>query len=130
MTDPEHDFEDATMTGHVRDDRIDGVNIEMYRTALERTRGTGTEHLPEALPWTRFLSQEDRITFLEEAVATMRASTATGQYAAFEQLIREWENTAEIHAYPQLVQALSQPVDWLEEAEPVARPRRADRRSG
>ena len=62
-------------------------------------------HLPEA----------ERQAFLAEAAATIRDCAATGNSAAFADLVAEWENTAEIWSDPELAADLQgdvpKPVD-------------------
>ncbi len=75
------------------------------------------ERLTGSLPWVRFLPQEDRLTFVEEAVETLRACAAINRYTAFTELIHDWKNTAEIYSDPQLARALrdeiEEPIDKL-----------------
>jgi len=59
-----------------------------------------------ALPWLRFLSDEDRGQFATEFVETAAASADLGTLTPLAELIREWRNTALVHADPRLAAAL------------------------
>ncbi len=61
---------------------------------------------PAALPWLGFLSEEDRSQFATEFVETAAASADLGTLTPLAQLIREWRNTALVHADPRLAEAL------------------------
>lgn len=58
------------------------------------------------LPWLRFLSEEDRGQFATEFVETAAASADLGTLMPLAVLIREWRNTALVHADPRLASAL------------------------
>ncbi|MEU4688344.1 hypothetical protein [Actinoplanes sp. NPDC023714] len=63
--------------------------------------------LPTALPWVRFLPEHDLDKFAADFVAVAEAAAAMGNTAAISQLLVEWRHTAEIHADPELHQALT-----------------------
>jgi hypothetical protein len=62
--------------------------------------------LPTVLPWIRFLPAQDLDQLAGEFIATAEAAAALGNTAAISQLLTEWRHTAEIHADPELHQAL------------------------
>jgi hypothetical protein len=61
---------------------------------------------PAVLPWLGFLPEEDRRTFAAEFVATTAAGADLGTLAPVSTLIREWKNTALVHADPRLAAAM------------------------
>ena len=61
---------------------------------------------PAVLPWLAFLSVDDRKAFAREFVATVAAATDLGTLAPVAVLLREWRNTALVHADPRLAAAL------------------------
>ena len=61
---------------------------------------------PAVLPWLAFLSVDDRKAFAREFVATTAAATDLGTLAPVAVLLREWRNTALVHADPRLAAAL------------------------
>jgi hypothetical protein len=66
-----------------------------------------TELLPTVLPWARFLPAGDRGELAKEFVATAEAVGSLGNLAPLAQLITEWRHTAEVHADPDLLRALT-----------------------
>lgn len=76
---------------------------ELWRTNRDSVR----EALPRALPWVRFLPDEDRDTMAAELADTAEAAASLGSSAAVSQLLTEWRHTAEIHADPDLHRALT-----------------------
>jgi hypothetical protein len=67
--------------------------------------------LPAALPWTRFLPPDERLTFLEEFAATATACIETEVFEPLAQVSREWRATAAVHADPRLLGTLMGPAD-------------------
>jgi len=63
------------------------------------------------LPWIGFLPSEDRMAFVLEASEMLRACASVGRFVAFEQLVEDWRNTAEIWSDTALASALLAPVD-------------------
>lgn len=61
---------------------------------------------PGSLPWLRFLPNEDREQFATEFVETAAASADLGTLTPLAELIREWRNTALVHADPRLAAAM------------------------
>ncbi len=59
-------------------------------------------HLDEAevaarLPWTRFLPDKDRRTFIAEFLNTLEACADLGEFAALGRLVEDWKSTASLH---------------------------------
>jgi hypothetical protein len=77
------------------------------------------EAIADELPWTRFLPREDQLRFLREFVEVARACDEVGAYEPLSQCVREWENTALVHANPALREVIhaEHEID-----EPVPRP--------
>ena len=63
--------------------------------------------LPLALPWVRLLPAADVALMADEFVSTTEAATCIGNTAAVTQLLAEWRHTAEVHADPDLLRALT-----------------------
>jgi hypothetical protein len=63
--------------------------------------------LPQVFPWIAFLPAEARVSFAQELVDIMDASADLRVNAPVLQLIREWRNTAEICADPELLAILT-----------------------
>jgi len=70
-----------------------------------------TEALVDAFPWTNFLPEKDRITFVKEFMWTLEACSDLDASTPFGRMIHEWQQTAAIHADPALAQELSRAVD-------------------
>jgi hypothetical protein len=81
------------------------------------------ESLPDALPWTQSLPEEERLTFLREFTTTAAACLETGVFEPMAQLSTEWRETAAIHADPRLLAALRAPSEG--DLGPVATPGRS-----
>jgi hypothetical protein len=67
--------------------------------------------LPAALPWVRFLPDNDTRTFLAEFIETLHACADLGNVAALTHLINAWKETAEIYSDPELLRAAMIPLD-------------------
>lgn len=89
------------------------INLPGAREAL----GSVVE---EALPWTRFLPEEDRTRFVGAFVETIEASSALGNFGPVGILLKQWKNTAEVWANPELLAAVRDAE--LEEGDLVERP--------
>jgi hypothetical protein len=61
-------------------------------------------------PWVRFLTADDRMTFVQELIEVMDASEDLGSPAPVLQLITEWRHTAQIYADPELLETLRSEV--------------------
>ncbi len=80
------------------------------------------EALADAFPWMEFLPEEDRALFAKEFVNVLVGAADLGTYAPLSQLLREWRDTAEVHADPELTTRLRRPV--TAKGESVPRPRK------
>lgn len=60
------------------------------------------EALPEALPWTAFLPEDDITAFLTELASIARGATELHNLAPVAVLLAQWRHTAEVHADPAL----------------------------
>lgn len=76
--------------------------------------------LGDAFPWMEFLPAADRRLFLDEFSRVVTAAAAVDSYAPLDQLIREWRNTAEVHADPRLARRLRRAI--TADGDPVAAP--------
>lgn len=76
--------------------------------------------LPQIFPWAGLLPPEDRIGFAQELVDVMDGSADLGRPAPVLTLIRQWRNTAEVYADPELLAALTSPLHG--DFGPVPRP--------
>ncbi|MGH7734722.1 MAG: hypothetical protein ACREOE_13770, partial [Gemmatimonadales bacterium] len=76
---------------------------------------------PSVFPWMRFLPADEARAFIAEFIATARASAELGNMAPVATVIAAWKATAEVYADPDLLRALTTP---LEEADygPVSEP--------
>lgn len=68
------------------------------------------QEFTRSLPWVRLLPSEDRVAFVAETADTLRACAGVGRFGAFERLVDDWRNTAELWADPSLAAALAEPV--------------------
>ena len=69
-----------------------------------------TDVVPAAFPWVRFLPRHDVLQFVVELVDTRRAAQDLDNLVPVAQLIVEWKHTAEVHADPELLRALTQDI--------------------
>lgn len=67
--------------------------------------------LSGAIPWMRFLPPGEAREFATEFVETARACAELGNMAALMPVVEAWRATAEVHADPHLLHALTQPLD-------------------
>jgi hypothetical protein len=63
--------------------------------------------LPEALPWSTFLPNEDVDTLLAELIATARGAVALDNLTPIALLLAQWRHSAEIYADPDLHAAIT-----------------------
>ncbi|MCI9886847.1 hypothetical protein JT358_00015 [Micrococcales bacterium 31B] len=63
--------------------------------------------LMKSLPWVAFLPTAEARKFAQETTITLRACASVGRYAAFEHLLEDWQNTAEIWSDPDLASTLA-----------------------
>jgi hypothetical protein len=67
--------------------------------------------LPSVFPWVRFLPRDDVRAFLVELVDTMHACAELGNIAALMPVVAAWQATAEIYSDPELLKAVTTPLD-------------------
>jgi hypothetical protein len=67
--------------------------------------------LPEALPWTVFLPDDDVDDFLVELSAVAHGAADLGNLAPVAVLLARWRHTAEVHADPMLREILTAEPD-------------------
>lgn len=60
------------------------------------------EVLPEALPWTAFLPDDDFGEFVAELASVVRGAAELDNFAPVAVLLAQWRHTAEVHADPTL----------------------------
>jgi hypothetical protein len=89
------DFTAALLTGLVR-----SGNGAVLRKAL-----------PDAVPWMTFLPDRDADTFVRELVEVLRGAAAIDNLAPVAILLIQWKHTAEVHADPELLAAVTREVD-------------------
>jgi hypothetical protein len=77
--------------------------------------------LPDAIAWTQFLPEAERVTFLREFAATAAACVDADVFEPLGRLNNEWRRTAAIYADPELAAVLHEPAE--EDLGPVPRPR-------
>ncbi|RFU86673.1 hypothetical protein DY218_11080 [Streptomyces triticagri] len=80
-----------------------------FHLALIRTDHLPTlrELLPEALPWSEFLPDDDIETMLGELVSTARGTVSPQSPDPVATLLAQWQHTAEIYADPALHNAVT-----------------------
>lgn len=67
--------------------------------------------LPEALPWVRFLPDDDVAVFLNELASVVRGAIELDNLAPVAVLLSQWRHTAEVHADPALRELLTAEPD-------------------
>lgn len=96
------DFASRLLAGLVRTGNVDAL-----RQALRQA-------LPEALPWSVFLPDSDVEALLAELVDTARGAVAldnVDNLAPIALLLTQWRHSAEVHADPALLAALTRGPD-------------------
>lgn len=71
---------------------------------------TAATALSDEFPWVGVLPEEDRAHFVADFIRAFQASSEIGEWSLLAQVIREWRNTAVIHADPELAKQLSAPL--------------------
>ncbi|HEY0807233.1 MAG TPA: DUF6247 family protein, partial [Pseudonocardiaceae bacterium] len=79
--------------------------------------------LVDEFPWVDALPSADRGQFVADFVRAFQASAEMGEWSMLAQTIREWRNTAAIHADPELASRLAEPLN--EDFGPVPHPTEA-----
>jgi len=80
------------------------------------------EALGDAFGWLEFFPAADRRLFVDEFARVVTAAADIDDYAPLSQLVREWRDTAEVHADPRLAARLRHPIDTGDEAALVPPP--------
>lgn len=93
---------------------------KMLRSLAAHSPAAMIDAVEEAFPWSSFLPDADRHTFIRELTQTLAASADLDNFASVAQLLREWRATAEIFADPELAKALRRSI--TANGEPVIRP--------
>ncbi|BAU86030.1 hypothetical protein SLA_5148 [Streptomyces laurentii] len=100
---------DASDLALIRADQLEQDSTVVDFTArllagLVRTENTTAlrQVLPDALPWSVFLPEEDVEAMLGELVETARGAAALENLAPIALLLAQWRHSAEIHADPAL----------------------------
>lgn len=79
------------------------------RTAAQFLREVITLERPPAesavFPWLRELDDEEQQEFLHEFVDVFARCSTAGEWAQFEELLEDWQATAEAHRNPELLEA-------------------------
>ena len=68
----------------------------------------------DALPWTRFLSEDGRAELTAELGATLDACAELETFVALGQLLAEWKATAAVQADPELSARLATPIEVVD----------------
>lgn len=67
--------------------------------------------LADEFPWVDVLPEADRAHFVADFVRAFQASAEMGQWSVLAQTVREWRNTAAVHADPVLAGQLTDPLN-------------------
>jgi uncharacterized protein DUF6247 len=92
-------------------DAIHGAMARVLRNLAEHNRPAFREALVEGFPWVTLLPEADRTSFVRELTDSLLASEDLQNFVPVGQVIREWRNTAEIHADPELAKSLREPIE-------------------
>jgi hypothetical protein len=94
------------------DDRIAAFAMfaQVLRNLAAHNPGVLGDALHDAFPWIMFLPDADRVLFISELTSTLLASVDLGNFTPVAQYIREWRNTAEIYADPDLARRLKSTI--------------------
>jgi len=117
--------------GAVRVRRRDGVPLLLVREDRARSATEGSVNAARALrsvlaqlpsdiaarafldefPWVDVLPQDAQAQFVVDFVRAFQASAELGEWSVVAQVVREWRSTAAIYTDPELLRALSEPLD-------------------
>ncbi|PSK97990.1 hypothetical protein CLV63_10638 [Murinocardiopsis flavida] len=75
------------------------------------TRTAAAKAAEKVFPWIRFLPAGDVEAFLDQLAEVLRATEQLNTHAPVLQLVVDWQHTAEIHADPELLAALTRSED-------------------
>jgi hypothetical protein len=88
--------------------------IDLLAGALASMPENQTPDLPihlmvQTFPWMEFLPEEDRVEFTSEFMRTLKGSDEIDRLDLVGTLVRQWKNTAEIWADPELRRRFAAP---------------------
>lgn len=69
------------------------------------------EDIATAIPWTQYLSGEDRLAFIRELATESRAGADLESYDRIPIVLASWRNTARLYAVPELREAATTAED-------------------
>ncbi len=95
------------------EDEVLGMTSRLFFSLLKNDAGARAllMALPDVFPWVRFLPTKDVRCFLVELVETVRATADLHNVAALAPLIAAWKDTAEIYSDPEMMKAVTAPLD-------------------
>jgi len=93
-----------------RSEAFSGITRLLRHLSLHHPDTIGTA-LGEAYPWTEYLPAEIRQQFMDEFARELAAAASIGDFKAVAQFLHEWKATAEIYTDPDLLRALSGPIE-------------------
>jgi len=93
------------------DEQAFTIVTRIIEVMLDTDESILVQAFPQIFPWMRFLPAEEAREFIAEFIATARASAELGNMAPVAAVIAAWKATAEVHADPELLRALTAPLD-------------------
>jgi hypothetical protein len=87
-----------------------------FRNLAQHNPSALDEALADPFRWLEFLPAADRRLFVDEFARVVTAAAEIDNYAPIGQLVREWRDTAEVHADPLLAGRLRRPINAAGEA--------------
>lgn len=93
------------------DEEAFGIATRIIAAMLYLDEQVLVQAFPSVFPWMRFLPADEARAFIAEFIATARASAELGNMAPVATVIAAWKATAEVHADPDLLRALTTPLD-------------------
>lgn len=95
-------------TAERREELVESIDVLTRLLAAVITDAAVLRSLadPAVLPWLTFLPESDRESFAAEFVSTTAAAIDLGTLTPVSVLLREWKNTALVHADPRLAAAM------------------------
>jgi len=88
-----------------------GVFSRIFAAIPEAAVLDARKNLRKELPWLVFLPEEDQTQFLHEFLETAAGCSELDSYTPLVRCLREWMNTARVHADPELLAAIHAPHD-------------------
>jgi len=88
---------------------------KIIKYCIELDKGIDSENfISEVFPWTRFLIQEDRVSFKDDLVATFAASLRGNDWTELDDIITSWEATAEALTNKQFMEIVNSKAEQKE----------------